>query len=122
MKKVFAAVIIFMIIVGFSTLGYAGSGPEEYAGAARKNASVKAMPGDKAARGIENILFGWTEIPKRIVDTMKETGNPVWSLGAGTVQGTLKAFARTASGVSDVATAPWSPEKAPFINPDINLE
>lgn len=86
-----------------------------------ESAYLKSV-GNKAARGVKNILFGWTELPKRIVDITKETKNPIWGLLAGTFQGSLKCLARTASGVSDVVTAPVTPEKDPLIQADIDVE
>ena len=76
--------------------------------------------GNKAERGAMNVLFGWTEIPKRVVDLTKETKNPIWGLLVGTMQGTGKAFARTASGVVDVATCGVKSDEKPFVQPDMN--
>ena len=85
-------------------------------------ASYRLSVGEKAARGTKNVLFGWTEIPKRVVDITQETNNPIWGLVAGVFQGTLKAMARTFSGVVDVVTAPIAPNDAPLMQPDINVQ
>ena len=77
-----------------------------------------AGPIQKAERGFGNILFGWTEIPKRIVDKTKES-NPIKGLILGVLQGTCKAFARTASGVGDLATFPIGSYEKPAIIPDM---
>ena len=58
-----------------------------------------------AEKGINNVFLGWTEIPKRIVDVTKES-NPINGIVAGVFQGTVRAFSRTASGISDMATFP----------------
>ncbi len=78
--------------------------------------------GDKAARGVENVAFGWTEIPKRVVDLTKESGNPFWGITAGIFQGTLKAFARTTSGAVDIVTCGIDSSGKPLIQPDMNVE
>jgi len=85
-------------------------------------ATYRMQMGDKFARGVKNVLFGWTEAPKRIVDITKETKNPIWGLLAGGFQGTLKALARTISGVSDIVTAPITPDKGPLIQADIGAQ
>ena len=65
-----------------------------------------------------NAVFGWTEIPKRIVDKTKES-NPIKGLLLGTWQGTCKAFARTVSGVSELATFPVGRYDKPRVLPDM---
>lgn len=85
-------------------------------------AQDRTQIGSKAERGVKNLLFGWTEIPKRMVDITKESNNPFWGIVAGAYQGTLKAFARTSSGIVDVATAPVQPDKGSFVEPDMNVE
>ncbi|MDD5439280.1 MAG: exosortase system-associated protein, TIGR04073 family [Candidatus Omnitrophica bacterium] len=76
--------------------------------------------GNKAERGVTNVLFGWTEIPKRVVDITKESRNPIWGLAAGVYQGTGKAFARTTSGLCDVATCGFKPGEKPLVQPDMD--
>ena len=115
MKKFVAIGLIFLFIVGLSTVLFADEGTVS-------TTPYRLAIGNKVARGLKNALLGWTEIPKRMVDITNETNDPVWGVFAGTFQGTLKAIARTASGVSDVVTAPISPEKGPLISPDINVE
>ena len=73
--------------------------------------------GYKAAKGIKNILFGWTEIPKRVVDITNQSRNPFWGVAAGLYQGTCQAFARTASGVVDVATCGVKSGEGSFMQP-----
>jgi putative exosortase-associated protein (TIGR04073 family) len=130
MRKLFLTVLIFSLIMGPAALSHAGGAPEKKITATRRTATAKkggAVPyklavGNKAARGTKNVLFGWTEIPKRVVDITQETNNPFWGLLAGTFEGTLKAMARTVSGVSDVVTAPIAADKDPLIQADIDLE
>ena len=72
----------------------------------------------KVERGIQNILFGWTEIPKSIISTTNEKRNPILGITVGTLEGVGKAFPRTISGVSDVVTSPFGdPEKA-YVSPE----
>ena len=117
MKKCIGIILMLLIVVGSTALLHA-EGTTKAAG----QVTYCQQIGDKAARGLNNVLLGWTELPKRVVDITKETNNPIWGLFAGTFQGLLKAMARTASGVSDVLTAPIDPDKAPFITPEINVE
>jgi len=76
--------------------------------------------GNKAERGVKNVLFGWTEIPKKVVDITKETKNPIWGAVAGVFQGTCNAFARTASGVVDVATCGIKNDPGPLMQTEMN--
>ena len=119
MKKLFVTTLIFMLIAGPSSLLYAG---EAAVTTDETVSSYRLQVGEKAARGTKNVLFGWTEVPKRVVDLTKETNNPIWGVLAGTFQGTLKAVARTISGASDIVTAPISPDKAPLIQADIDVQ
>ena len=103
MKKFFTVFVVIIVALSFSLTAMAADAP------ASKDASGKktypAGPVQKAERGFSNAVFGWTEIPKRIVDESKAS-NPVKGLILGTWQGTCKAFARTVSGVGDLATFP----------------
>lgn len=114
MKK--AAIIILLLVV-FSISGASFFSEAQTASGKEESVSV-AGPSDKAERGFMNAAFGWTEIPKRIVNKTKES-NPVSGLLIGAWQGTCKAFARTASGVSDLATFPMGRYDKPAILPDM---
>ena len=67
--------------------------------------AYRADVGDKAARGAKNILFGWTELPKKIIERTRET-DPVTGVLSGAWEGVVKSFARTAAGIADLATFP----------------
>ena len=75
-----------------------------YTNAARD--AAKHGADSQAERGVRNILFGWTDIPRAIIKVTMDTRNPVWGLAAGTFNGIGKAFPRTVSGFSDVMTLP----------------
>ena len=125
MKKVFLCAVVLLFIAGLPAALHADGGVVATPDSTTIKADIsmyRLAVGAKAARGVKNVLFGWTELPKRIVDVTQETRNPFWGIFAGTFQGTLKAMARTASGVSDVVTAPLTPEKGPYIQPDIDVE
>ena len=117
MRFIVAIGLIFLLALSFSSISDAAEGV-----GGRDEAVSKDAMGHKAERGIKNVLFGWTEIPKRVVDITKESRNPFWGLVAGIFQGTGKAFARTASGICDVATAPIRPSDKPFIQEDMDIE
>ena len=76
------------------------------AGASATTPSLAHKPGMKAERGVKNILFGWTDIPRSIIEVTMSTKNPVWGLAAGTFNGMGKAFPRTVSGITDIVTLP----------------
>ena len=116
MRKFFAIVLMFLFIATPIAIVHADDTTTS-----EDVASYRLQVGDKAARGAKNVLFGWTELPKRVVDLSKET-NPVWGVIAGTFQGTLRAFARTASGAVDVVTAPIDADKDPLMQADISAE
>lgn len=66
----------------------------------------------KLERGTKNVLLGWTEIPKQIVQTTKNS-NLLVGVTVGTVKGILQAFSRTVSGAVDATTftvAPAGPQ------------
>ena len=115
MKAFFGLVLALLLIVGPAVSLYA----DETTVSSEIQTYRKDM-GKKAARGMKNIAFGWTEIPKKVVDVTNEAKNPFWGLFAGVFQGGMKAITRTVSGVSDVLTAPITPEKEPIIETDIS--
>lgn len=141
MKTVFVFVLILALCIGGGAISYAGGAPvlsssgaavtsrggepvtaERPTSANADKTAYRLSVGNKAARGTKNVLFGWTELPKSIVDTTQETNNPLLGITAGTFKGVLKAVARTVSGVADVVTAPIAPEKGSFIKADIAVD
>ena len=75
-------------------------------------------PGMKAERGVKNILFGWTDIPRSIIQVTRDSKNPFWGLTAGTFKGIGKAFPRTVSGIADVVTFPIGDYDKMPVKPD----
>jgi len=90
MRRIFSCALIVLIIISFCSA----------ADAAGKQSAVT-----KVERGTKNAALGWTEIPKSVLDTTEEK-NVIVGLTVGLLEGVLNAFARTASGIADVATAP----------------
>ena len=84
----------------------------------KKVATYPAGPIQKLERGFGNLVFGWTEIPKRVVDKTKES-NPIKGAFLGVWQGSCKAFARTVSGASEVLTFPIGRYNKPRVLPDM---
>ena len=76
------------------------------------------VPYEKAENGFLNLAFGWTELPKKIVEVTKET-NPIQGLLWGSWQGTVKAISRTANGVADLATFPIGRYEKPKVLPPV---
>ena len=125
MKKCLTVLSVFIMVVSFAVTVFAADMPTMTKAetttvqkttvqkTAVQKATVQSTTGgypagpiQKAERGFGNIAYGWTEIPKRIVDKTKES-NPIQGLVLGLFQGGCKAFARTASGFFDVATFPF---------------
>jgi len=134
MKKFFTVLFIAIVALSFSGIAFAadipaaastGTTPTPKTAApatvapSAKLATHPAGPIQKAERGFMNAAFGWTEIPKRIVDKTKETKNPFTGLVVGTWQGGCKAFARTASGASELVTFPIGRYDKPRVMPDM---
>lgn len=80
--------------------------------------SLAHKPGMKAERGVKNILFGWTDIPKSIIQVTRDSKNPLWGLTAGTFKGVGKAFPRTVSGIADVVSFPIGDYDKVPVHPD----
>ncbi|MDD5449257.1 MAG: exosortase system-associated protein, TIGR04073 family [Candidatus Omnitrophica bacterium] len=76
---------------------------------------------EKLSRGAKNVALGWTEIPKNIVSTTKES-NAVAGITVGTVKGVLQAFARTVSGLVDIVTFPIGRYDRPAVKPSMLQE
>lgn len=117
MKRVGIMAIILLLVCSYSFIAYAAEGVKTLS-----LQDSRKQIGQKAERGLEKTLFGWTEIPKRVVDITKESRNPFWGLIAGVYQGTCKAVAKTASGIVDVATCGIKSNEKPFIQPDMDVK
>ena len=75
-------------------------------------------PAKNAGEGVKDLLFGWTDIPKSIAETTRDSGNPLWGLTGGTLKGVGKAFPRTVSGITEVLTSPASQGDDKSVRPD----
>ncbi|MFH1665056.1 MAG: exosortase system-associated protein, TIGR04073 family [Candidatus Omnitrophota bacterium] len=131
MKKLLPVLFIVILVFAFSATTFAADMPAQTVVQKSAPQSVPqsipqsiqpstypAGPIQKAERGFNNALFGWTELPKRIVDETKAS-NPIKGLLLGTFQGTCKAFARTVSGLSEIATFPIGRYDKPAVLPDM---
>ncbi len=116
MRKFLIMFFAATMIISLAVVSFAADMPTRSSGA--KPGAYPSGPIQKAERGFSNALFGWTEIPKSIVDRTKES-NPIKGLILGTLQGVCKAFARTVSGIADVATFPIAGYDKPAIIPDM---
>ena len=112
MSKFLKVFFVAIIALSFTISAFAGDMPTQQKGA------YPAGPIQKAERGFVNAAFGWTEIPKKVVDITKQS-NPIKGLLIGGWQGTCKAFARTASGLSELATFPIGRYDKPRVLPDM---
>lgn len=114
--------LIILLVLSFAGLSYA-----EQNISPRVNPDTKTVAstvakekgvGMKAERGFQNLLFGWTEIPKSIVQVTRDSKNPIWGITGGTFKGIGKAFPRTISGASDIISAPMSDYNKSPVKPD----
>lgn len=149
MRKLLAVLIVALFILGVSNIIFAADMPLEKAQTSvqtattsgtstqtqpvntqsavaapvkvltQKMSTYPAGPIQKLERGFNNAVFGWTEIPKRIVDQTKAWHNPLIGGAQGLFQGSCKAFARTASGISEVLTFPIGRYDKPRVLPDM---
>lgn len=115
MKKLIG--VFFAVIVAALFAGAAFAGDTQTASQG-SDPGHQSGPMDKAGRGLTNAAFGWTEIPKRIVDKTRETKNPFTGLVLGSWQGSCNAFARTASGAAELVTFPIGRYDKPRVLPD----
>ena len=122
MRKFLAICVVAILALSISTIAFAADMPSTRSGKISTTTKAPSAyppgPIQKAERGFMNAVFGWTEIPKRIVDKTKES-NPIKGFLLGTWQGTCKAFARTVSGVSELATFPVGRYDKPRVLPDM---
>ena len=81
-------------------------------------AKTLAGPSQKLERGAKNLVWGWTELPKSIVNTTKES-NIVKGILFGTLKGVANAFGRTTSGLVDTVTCPVGGYSKPVIDPTV---
>lgn len=73
----------------------------------------------KLVRGAVNIITGWVELPKRILETSEASG-AVTGFTWGTLRGLGYGFIRTAGGAYEVVTFPFPAPAGylPIMNPD----
>ena len=122
--KILAMVILLAILI--TGVSYAGvvktnftpANKDTVAGKSVVTPSLAHKPGMKAERGVKNILFGWTDIPKSIIQVTRDSKNPIWGLTAGTLKGIGKAFPRTVSGIADVVSFPMGDYDKTPVHPD----
>ena len=119
MKKFLTVFFVAILVLSFSMTVFAADMPAKASTQAGTQPSTYPPgPIQKAERGFNNMVFGWTEIPKRVVDKSKET-NPITGLLLGVWQGTCKAFARTVSGAAELVTFPIGKYDKPAVLPDM---
>jgi putative exosortase-associated protein (TIGR04073 family) len=128
-KNILKAGLASLIVLSIACLSYAAEtssssttnvtwGNKSTGTAVTSTAAKEKGPGMKAERGVKNILFGWTDIPKSIIQVTRDSKNPFWGLTGGTIKGIGKAFPRTVSGVADVVTFPLGDYNKVPVKPD----
>jgi putative exosortase-associated protein (TIGR04073 family) len=97
MKRILSSGLIVLMIMSLCSIAY----------------GAEKSPVTKGERGFKNLVLGWTEIPKSVIDTSKDK-NLLVGCTFGVLKGVVNAFARTVSGTADITTAPiGSYEKQP---------
>ncbi len=113
MKKLFSAIIVFLLIFGFISQAQASDNPQLH----------------KLRRGFINIVSSPLEIPKQtkaVLEEGKEKGkknNPIWAL-SGVVKGVAYMGGRIGTGLWDVVTfnIPVPKDYAPVMEPEFICE
>jgi putative exosortase-associated protein (TIGR04073 family) len=124
MKKFLTVFFVAILVLSFSFTAFAGDMPASSemkrtsASSGTTPSGYPAGPIQKAERGFMNAAFGWSEIPKRIVDKTKES-NPIKGVLIGGWQGLCRAFARTVSGAADLVSFPIGGYEKPAVLPDM---
>lgn len=121
--KILRVTLIILMVFSIASFSYAGTSnisPANKSATATKTTTpaLEHKPGMKAERGVKNILFGWTDIPKSIIQVTRDSKNPIWGLTAGTFKGIGKAFPRTVSGVADLVSFPMGDYDKMPVKPD----
>jgi len=68
----------------------------------------------KLGRGFSNILFGWAELPVTFHEKLREGKSFQYLFGVVPVLGTTRAVMRTATGVFEMVTFPYSDNEVNF--------
>jgi len=121
--KTLRVALIILLAISFAGLAYAEStqniSPANKAtGLTPSTVAKEHGVGMKAERGVKNLVFGWTEIPKSIIQVTRDSKNPFWGITGGTFKGIGKAFPRTVSGAADIISAPMADYNKTPIKPD----
>ncbi len=125
--KILHVVLIILVVLSITMVSYAEKSATNLTPANKSGATVEKKyttdalqhkPGMKAERGIKNILFGWTDIPRSIIQVTRDSKNPIWGITGGTLKGVGKAFPRTISGIADVISFPIADYDKMPIKPD----
>jgi putative exosortase-associated protein (TIGR04073 family) len=75
---------------------------------------------DQATRGAANVLTGWMDLPKQIIEESVEGDeNILWPI-TGTIKGAAEAGSRTAVGAAEIVTSPAAtPQTTSPSNPEV---
>ena len=124
MKKILVIFCAVVLVLSFSiTMFAANMLVKRYEKKEDPSAKVYPMgPYQKAERGICNIIWGWTEIPKTVVGVANATNNPIKGLLIGLPAGLGRAVARVFSGAVDILTFPIGRYDKPMILPEMDVD
>jgi putative exosortase-associated protein (TIGR04073 family) len=113
MKKALVVIVALSVLIAASVIPAlaAETKSSTVATTAKKTAvetkeAAKSYPeaaGDKLAEGVGDAATGWTETPKEMVETSKET-NPIEGVTVGTIKGAGKTVVKTTEGAVKAAT------------------
>ena len=124
--KIMKAALIIIMVLTVAGLSYADTGTSNISPANQGTGNAVGTSrgaGLKIERGVKNLLFGWTEIPKSVINVTRESKNPIWGITGGALQGLGRAFPRTVSGAADVVSFPIADyEKTPIKPDELNTQ
>ena len=108
------------VILALTAVAVLAAGPafaQQGQGKAQTNAEAVH---DQATRGAANVLTGWMDVPKQIVEESKEGDkNIIWPI-TGAAKGVVEAGARTAVGAAEIVTSPAAtPQTTSPSNPEV---
>ncbi|HLF97790.1 MAG TPA: exosortase system-associated protein, TIGR04073 family [Methylococcaceae bacterium] len=81
---------------------------------ARKTVT-SAAPDNRCAAGASNLVGGWLELPKNVVNVTNKSDFIIFGLFGGLFKGTIDTIGRTGGGLLDLVACPFNVE--PVIQP-----
>jgi len=111
--RILIVLLVLSAFIGLSIIPVIAADKKAETAPAAPAAKTEAAPavkesypkaaGDKLAEGVGETATGWTEVPREMVDTSKES-NPLVGVTVGTVKGAGETVVKTTEGAVKTAT------------------